>query len=885
MRREDGRGQKRLWMGALALAMGSAAVGACSDDGTSTGTAGTGTGGTTSASTTGSVTTSTGSPTGTTTSSSSGTGGAAPTCTTMIEGATRGDAVAISPDDSTIVVANRDAGTITVLSVDYSGAVPTLTKKAELPVGAEPWQVAIDGCGDTAYVVARKDQKLVKIENLSTTPTVGASVSVGSEPTAVAITPNNSRIYVANWVDGTVMSFDQELAAKETIDLNGPLAATGELGANVTARPALAHPRSIAITNNGDAVDTDEKIVVTEFFAQRTAPEAADGSNADTNWNGILYEATVGASTATAVALAPIVDAGIVTGNPPSGCFPNQLQSVTVSGTRAYVTSVCASPRAPLAAKAMTYPVVHVFDVATNTLASAGPVSLEKVLAAFYDSQSLPDDESRLNPLLANDVAFGSDGAAYITANGVDAVFRMTFDAATGGVTTVGAGTKAFVDLGDKAIADQALHGKNPIGMAAGHSHAFGFVANDVSRNVTVVALGPTTFEIAGGTTAPEVTSSSPLPADAAGLSRLAGKHAFNTGRGRFSLNGQGWGACQSCHFEGLSDNVTWYFGRGQRQSTSLDGSFASGDPTDQRIFNWTGVFDEIADFEGVARSIDGAVGAIVSVVNDPATNADRIDLASLALFPPAGASGLNGSAELLMQQSSMLQTWDDVRAYVQSIRSPRAPSNLDAAKVAAGKALFTGAGKCQGCHGDAKWTVSKLFYTPGGATNAALKTKAWDGAALVAAGFPATLLPAAQTANQVMRFSTAGGDQIQCVLRNVGTYGVGPAEVGVNEKRADGTAGQGNLEGGNGFNVPSLLGMQVGAPYFHAGNARTLEEALSTTFGAHAGALNGGTSPLDTPAKIEALAAFLLSIDESTQPIAAPATAGANGGSFCAAP
>ena len=238
------------------------------------------------------------------------------------------------------------------------------------------------------------------------------------------------------------------------------------------------------------------------------------------------------------------------------------------------------------------------------------------------------------------------------------------------------------------------------------------------------------------------------------------------------------------------------------------------------------------------------------------------------------------------MQSASMLQSWDDVRSFIQNVRSPRGPTHLDAVKVAAGKAIFTTDGKCQGCHGGAKWTVSKLFYTPSGATNGALKTKAWDGAALTASGFPAALLPAAVTTNQLMRFAAAGGDQIQCVLRNVGTYGVGAAGVGVNELRQDMvTLGQGNVEGGKGFNVPSLLGLAIGAPYFHAGNARTLEEALTTTFQAHGEALTGGVDPVDTPAKVEELVQFLLSIDESTTVIAPPTSVGAEGGDFCAAP
>jgi hypothetical protein len=125
-------------------------------------------------------------------------------------------------------------------------------------------------------------------------------------------------------------------------------------------------------------------------------------------------------------------------------------------------------------------------------------------------------------------------------------------------------------------------------------------------------------------------------------------------------------------------------------------------------------------------------------------------------------------------------------------------------------------------------------------------------------------------------------------VLRPVDTFGVGPADVNVLELRGDGTVAQGGAANGNGYNVPSILGMQVGAPYFHAGNARTLEELLDTAlFAKHAtilaedGFLEGASAAADRAALVQ----YLLSIDESTPIKALPATAGAQGGSFCAAP
>ncbi len=867
--------------GALSVTL---AVGlcACGDDSSTTSAGGgdTGGGGPTTSSTGGGTTTGSGgsggagSGTGGSSTGGGGSGGGPTVCTATASDSARGGAIAVSESDDLVVAANRDSGTVSVFSFDAAG--PTLTKEAELAIGAEPWQVAIDACGTTAFVVSRGEQKVVRVEALDGVPVVGSSVAVGSEPTALVLSPNGTRLYVTSWVDGTVAVVDTAtMTVTDTIDLNDTLAATGLLGDSVTAgRPALAHPRSIAMTNDGDADDDDEIIVVNEFFAQRTAPELEDLTNVDTNWVGLVYRIEASTLAATTVSLRSLASNGS------AGCFPNQLQSVTVRGDQAYVTSICAAPAPPAAATGMTFPVLSVVDLSSSTELAASPTNLAKSMVDLYGGvASLPGNTSVRLPLVANDLAFDpGSGAAYLSANGVDAVFRAIVDDATGAVTSVGAGaTKPFVDLAPASFAVEA-QGQNPNGLAFAHGSTYAFVINDVSRNVTVLDLDPGVQKVAGGAT-PVVTESSAQPTVAADQAWLRGKRAFNTGLGRFSQDGQGWGACQSCHFEGLSDNVTWYLGRGPRQSTSLEGSYASGDPTDHRIFNWTAVNDEIYDFEGVMRSLDGGVGAMVHTLADPPVNANRVDLAA------AGAAGLNGSAELAMDQLSLLLTWDDLAVYIQEIRSPKKPTNLDATKVAAGAALFSGAGSCQGCHGGAKWTISEDFYTPSTVTTDALKLEAWDGAAIVATGFPAELLPAT-AGSQFMRFAAAGGDQIQCVLRNVGTFDVAPADVNVVEKTASFGTAQGGAANGNGYNPPSILGLSVGAPYFHAGNARTLEELFDGMFAAHHeavaanGFLTGGTATQDR----DALIAYLLSIDESTATVAVPAL-GAQGGVFCAAP
>ncbi|MCC6156822.1 MAG: hypothetical protein IT350_02130, partial [Deltaproteobacteria bacterium] len=226
----------------------------------------------------------------------------------------------------------------------------------------------------------------------------------------------------------------------------------------------------------------------------------------------------------------------------------------------------------------------------------------------------------------------------------------------------------------------------------------------------------------------------------------------------------------------------------------------------------------------------------------------------------------------------SVLEDWDNVAAYVRTIRAPRGASNAVADDVTAGRTLFED-NNCGGCHGTRMWTVSRVFVTPNETNNAGMGLLRMTNYTLPM-GFPAALNPPAAMGPASLRFPagmTAGAnDQIQCALRAVGTFpavldpmtqaGVTPpGALRVREVRTNMTTA---AQGASGFNPPSLLGMVTGAPYFHAGNARTLEEALSTTFEDHHQAfsvnfLTGGEAERAT--QIRQLTAFLTSIDEST--------------------
>ena len=849
---------------------------------------------------------------------------------TVAPGPSKGSAIAVSPDDSIVVATNRDDGSVSVFVMTYpaSGAPTAQKTDVDLGAGSEPWQVAIAPDGDTAYVVLRQAQKLVKLGNLHTAPAKLSEAAVGSEPTGVALSPTGRHAYVANWVDGTVTDVDtQSMSVAQTFDLNAPLAASGALG-TVAARPALAHPRAIAVTNNLDTNDDDETLYVTEFFAQQTEAEASDGSNADTRKSGFVYRIKLADKSVKMIQLAPLADTGFKDENgATTGCYPNQLKSIALAGKFAYVLSVCASPQGPTgpkvttttcttvadcsslnlvnpacapadsssassvcvdqaSTKTTTEPLVSIIDTTSDTEVS-GHVNLNKAWDDAYVAASTPDDGTRRYPLVADDLAFvPGTSIGYVSANGADGVFRIRFDDKAA-VAEVGSTLNKFVDLAAASLATNA--GQDPIGVAASNTgKGFLVTMNEFTHNVSFIDLNVQGVSTAFGASA--------LPASGSSDDKIRkGKRFFDTGMGRWSFKGQGWGACQSCHADGLTDDVTWYFARGPRQSVSLDGTFSKKDPTDQRVLNWTGIADEIADFEGNTRGTSGGVGSIVKAASKPPVTADRINLANVG-GTGQNHAGLNGAAQLVADptnplglpngQQNVTDDWLNITAYIKSIRSPRAPTNLDATKVTAGAALFAQK-NCQGCHGGDKWTLSKVFYTPGVNENAALKSKSWT-VAVTTASFPSALLPATTPTNQLMRFDSgnpAALDQIQCVLRPVGTFGVAEPGVGVAELRVNmKTAAQGNETDGKGYNPPSLLGLAVGAPYFHAGNARTLESLLSDTFKSHHQALAVNfLDPSDANAQTERdqLVAFLLSIDASTTTVPLPAL-GATGGDFC---
>ena len=875
----------------------------------------------------------------------------------------RGSALALTADDAIAVMVNRDSGSVSVFSIEYpDGKPPVVTRKAEVAVGAEPWEVAIHPNGDTAFVVLKRDQKLVRIDGLKSTPTKCGEAQVGSEPTSVALSPTGATVWVANFVEGTLQGLDSgSLAVKQTVDLNATLAASGMLGSQVQPRPALAHPRSMAITNNGDMVESDEAILVTEFYAQTVAAMEPNGSNANQTRAGFVYKVPLSTLEASMIKLPPLPALGFVDAlGEDHGCFPNQVVGLQIQGVFAYAMATCAAPLGPIAPfplmgkiceqdsecpgagagscallpdgsgkglcstscttdpdcgangicnedtltcvpnfnnfRTVVAQTVSVIDVGAGKVLAQD--TLNKQFMSYYDTLGLPDDSSRRLPLGVFDLSFVPGTLnAYLAGSGSDALFKVDFNATYKEKTIDAVGHEAhpFIDLTPGAARENQM-GRMPVGVVVtGAPHPadgdryFAFAAADISRSLVTLDLARQ--EIAGlNAGRPVVTESSAQPSGEKEIAIHLGKRDYYNGLGRWSLNGQGWASCHSCHTDGGSDSVSWFAPRGAMQTQNLDGLFSSKDPTDQRVHLWNGNLDEVPDHE--IAGVRGAIGGIGALVKD-----ENISWASVMAVSESGHGDLAGSTTSLQAQSAV-RDWDYLIAFLQNLRSMRRPSTLDAAKVQSGRALFEQA-NCAGCHSGDKWTISRLFYTPAAdnSTNEALRTTSWAADAQ-ASGIPATVLPNISEAMQTMRapydqvLANIFYDQLTCVLRDVGTYGVAEADVGVAELRFDMVspamgAAESNPIGNRGYNPPSLLGMSIGAPYLHSGQVRTLEALLSDDFAGHHQALSSGFLSADDPQRAEHVAElvqFILSIDEDAETFAIPEL-GPKGGVLCKPP
>ncbi|MBA3460343.1 MAG: YncE family protein [Deltaproteobacteria bacterium] len=781
-------------------------------------------------------------------------------------GPSRSSTVALSDDRAHVAVVNADDGTLSVFQTSDHA------RTAKVATGGNPSSVVIAADSKTAFVANRADGTVVRVTGIEGgTPSIDATVSVGAEPIGLALSPTGKKLFVAEYAESRVSVIDTE-------------------SMTVSSTFAVDRPRALYVTNNLDENDDDETLIVTQFFGVPTPNgEARD----DGRTGKVRVYSLADQSTYKSISLAPI-DSGFprggVAGNPTVKAAPNQLGAIAVANGKVFITSVSASPEAPARFDNNVFPVVHVADLASTTevTGAAGTVNLARKIV---DAIPAPTAASpRFIPGELSDIDFVKDSnVGYAIGRAGDVMVRVTF-----GISSVDIGStqNKLIDLAGNDTVGKC---QGPTGIVIDTEGQRAYVNCWLTRRLAIVDLAAQQMT--------QTAESAPAPANAAEQSVARGRRFYFTGRGRWSnagsngaKGGEGWSSCGSCHPDGLTDNITWVFASGPRQTTSQDGTFSHGaGPQKMRMLNWTGIFDEHHDFERNTRDVSGGLGAITTAPT--AAECNQLDKETPVSL--VGIGGLGRPLRELQDDSTTAicghKDWDDIDAFVKTIQPPKAIKAPDAAQVARGRQVFTDGG-CQKCHGGAGWTVSRRYFVPTGATMTTLGSSSFTRPAF----FPTTWMydNAGQARSLISAQPALGSDatgpaepapitiaQTACSTRNVGTFGVPNDDVATNLLEVRPGAAP-RAQGRAGYNVPSLYGLALGAPYLHHGQAPTLPSLLTDgKWAFHTNAGNANMSVvLQNPAKLDDLVAFLMSIDATTPELGMPSDP-TSGGSFDACP
>lgn len=718
-------------------------------------------------------------------------------------GSTYSSHIALSPDDRFVWAANPDNNSVTVINVAGDANV----KVAEIPVGAEPQCVAATPNGQKVYVTNMVGGTVAVIN--AATRKVFKVIPVGTEPFGCALTPDGSKLYVANFSSDNVSVIS---TATDTVVRTIPVPA------------ANPKPRGVAITAGG-------KVYVTSFLAQlvddgRPIDEKEGRDDGKEGHVTVISSATD--TVLGTVVLNPLADTGFTSNgsvldgipatNPPTftfttGAFPNLLQGIVVKGDRAYVANTGASPNGPFRFNVNVQGLISVID--TTSDAELGQ--------ALNMNRGIPNEPVGQKLFNTNPIAIAFKNNAnegYAALGATDRLIRVVLDA--NGNPSVNAPTAPVASTPVVRVPV----GKNPRGIVINSTDTRAYVMNFISRDVSVV-------DIADGSAtknheiARVASASLPAAGTLAGVVHR-GHELFVTAIGPAGdgnsappggrMSDTGWGACYSCHPSGLADGVTWLFPDGPRQSISMESTAehpqpntaqlnANGAPVlpffHQRALNWSAVRDEVQDFELNIRAVSGGQGLIR-------------DGQGVFNLTPTANTGRDADLDAIAAYISF-----GIRAPVSPLRPKNAFGGQADPEIGQGRALFAAA-NCQACHGGPNWTRSRIDFMP-----PPLGETIVDG--------------------QLVKF-----------LVNVGTFD----PTAFNEVRGVGTTIV-PANGALGFNVPSLLSVFAGAPYFHSGSAPTLDDALANV--THRSSGTGGVDTLTSAADRARVVKFLKSIDAKT--------------------
>lgn len=254
----------------------------------------------------------------------------------------------------------------------------TNTVEHVVPVGTNPQAIARSPQGDVLYV-ANAGSNTVSILDIATN-TVIATIAEGGRPDAVAFSPDGSKVFVANYAAGTVGVIDTaSRAVIATIPNMG--ARPGDLRVSPDGSRLYVMPNDstlrVADTTSNALINT---IVLGNAFW--------GGNSLVTNSSGTrAYVASSFASgvdvvdTGTGTVIADIPDAPIISGT--SFTPTTNTLAINSTGTKLYAAAYDSN-------------VVTQFDLTTNVAVSAQPINGPPQYGGILSAIAISSDDARL---------------------------------------------------------------------------------------------------------------------------------------------------------------------------------------------------------------------------------------------------------------------------------------------------------------------------------------------------------------------------------------------------------------------------------------------------------------------------------------------------------
>jgi DNA-binding beta-propeller fold protein YncE len=794
----------------------------------------------------------------------------------------RSSSIALTRDDTLAVVVNRQKNSVSVIRVRTAAGQDAAELLGEVPVGREPRFVALSPDDKRAYVTSASDGTMSVIDLTAATPrAVGSPLFVGLEPRGIAITPNGGFAFIALNTSGEVA-----IVRLATLEVLAPVKTGG-------------NPFAIAITNDGDHSDLDERVFVTRLFSEVIDPARPDGF--DDSKQGIVDAFRVGDAVAGTAQVAQLLlkplasgfaadrrpfclntrkalqDAGTVKffnsgaagtndgasqlaqttfcpdtsssdisadgpiGKNPQNVYPNMLLSALVRGPLLYVPNIGAQPEPPVRFNVNVQGLVGVLDRVHGT-ETRRTVNLNAQVAKETQpaagTQSL--DRLFLNDLVAVDADRRGRDFLFVSRGG-NYVIRAGLD--TDGKLTI-------LDAANKAVRFQT--GNLPSGIVMSHDRKRAYSNNELNTSITAIDLE------GAAVLARDIESSTPPAPGTVEHRRLFGKLAFFTALGVpdvLDTDGDG-------KFDVALRDIVPLEHRGKASDNGWSGCSSCHD--DGHADNVTWIFEtgprQTIPLEGTFARNDATDQRILNWSGVRGSNTDFNNNARGIQGGKGFATNVNGEDRTarvfnhgptkgISDSLDAMSEW--IAASVRALNMPQP----DDATAAAGRALFVS--NCASCHGGAKWTKSRTspLYTNN-------PTFAEDPIGVnFFAGVPPLDAGLKVAGPQIVSVTRDGKGTLN-LLDNVGTFrAANPLEL----RGAAAVAGQTTQGfiafGAAGFNSPSLLGLGTSAPYLHDGSARTLEDVAARHV-----LINGQTiAQTLTAQQLADLLGFVRGIDDST--------------------